>query len=332
MLFLNDWGHNSAFDVWYTARQGGPPSLQNGLVNGTNTYDCDALSDTTCTGLLGSKYETVFEPGKKYRVRLVNAATDGHFQFSVDGHALTVIAADLVPIVPYAADSVLVAMGQRVDVIIQALDSGSGDYWLRAGWTSACSTNYNADDITGIVRYDAGSTADPATESSVTPSTTCGDEPYESIVPYLALDVGDITSVADEAVDFAFGSYFTWTINGTSLMLDWSNPTVQQVMAGDSIFPTDYNVVAVNVSHGSSRVSPLPLSLDLNISGNSRLTYNFQGGATKAVNTANANVKATAASNSTSTSTSASTSPSDISSSDSAEWALLIIEDASGIG
>lgn len=257
MLFLSDWGHKSAFEVWYTARAGGPPALENALINGTNTYNCTALGDATCSGVLGAKYETVFEAGKKYRVRLVNAATDGHFQFSIDGHELTVIGSDLVPLVPYAADSVVVSMGQRVDVIVQAVadPAGTGDYWLRAAWNSACSNNLNADDITGIVRYDAGSTALPATETTVEASTTCGDEPYESLVPYLALDVGDITAVADEALDFTFGSYFTWTINGTSLLLDWSNPTIQQVMEGDSVFPTDYNVVAVNVSHPSSQAS-----------------------------------------------------------------------------
>lgn len=245
MLFLNDWGHTSAFELWYTARLGGPPALENALINGTNTYNCTTAS-STCTG--GAKYETVFEAGKKYRIRVVNSATDGHFQFSIDGHSLTVIATDLVPIVPYAADSVVVAMGQRVDVVVEALADGAGDYWLRAAWNSACSTNLNSAGITGIVRYDADSTADPSTTSSVTASTTCGDEPLASTVPYLSLDVGDISTVADEVLDFSFGSYFTWTINGSSLLLDWSKPTIEQIMSGESVFPTDYNVVSLEVS------------------------------------------------------------------------------------
>lgn len=247
MLFLGDWAHTSPFALWYTARQGGPPTLENALINGTNTYDCELSSDSTCTGVLGSKYETVFEAGKTYRIRLVNSATDGHFQFSIDGHSLTVIGADLVPLVPYDTDSVLVAMGQRVDVLVTA-DAGSGDYWLRGGWNSACSLNLNSDSMTGIVRYDSSSTADPTSNSTVTASTSCGDEPLESLVPYLALDVGDISTVADESLDFVFGSYFTWTLNGSSLLLDWASPTLQKITNGDSVFPTDYNVVAVDVS------------------------------------------------------------------------------------
>lgn len=248
MLSLGDWDHASAFDLWSTqARQGGPPTMHSGLINGTNTYNCTASSDTTCTGVLGKKYETVFEAGKKYRIRLVNVATDGHFQFSIDGHNLTVIGTDLVPIVPYATDSVLVSIGQRVDVIVEAT-AGSGDFWLRGGWVSACSTNLNPADITGIVRYDSSSTADPTSVSTVVQSSACGDEPLASIVPYLSLDVGDIAIEADEDLSFNFGSAFTWTINGSSLWLNWSNPTVEQVMHGEQIFPTEYNVVAVNVS------------------------------------------------------------------------------------
>lgn len=257
MLFLGDWSHISAFELWYQARQGGPPTLENALINGTNTYDCDLSDDGSCSGVLGAKYETVFEAGKTYRIRLINAATDGHFQFSIDGHSLTVIGADLVPLVPYQADSVLVAMGQRVDVLVTALtgDAATGEYWLRGGWNSACSINLNADGATGIVRYDRDSTADPTSETSVAPDG-CGDEPLASTVPYLALDVGEISTVADEILDFAFGSYFTWTINGSSLLLDWADPTIQKVIHGDSIFPTEYNVVSVEVSRWS-----LPLVL-----------------------------------------------------------------------
>lgn len=247
MMFLGDWHHTDVWTLWETAKLGAPPTLNGGLINGTNTYNCTAAQDDTCTGVIGAKHETVFTAGQKYRLRLVNVATDGHFQFSIDGHTLTVVATDLVPIVPYTTDSVLVAIGQRVDVIVEA-NAEAGDYWLRGGWVSACSTIYNVDDITGIVRYDASSTADPVSVSTVAPSSSCGDEPATSIVPHLALDVGTITSEADEALSFAFGSSFTWTINSSSLVLDWAAPTLTKVLAGDSVFPTEYNVVAVDVS------------------------------------------------------------------------------------
>jgi FtsP/CotA-like multicopper oxidase with cupredoxin domain len=121
---------------------------------------------------------------------------------------LTVIANDLVPIVPYSTDSVLVSTGQRYDVLVTA-NAKSGDYWLRAGWI-ACSSNDNPDNITGIIRYDSSSTADPTTTSTVTASTNCGDEPAASLVPHLALDVGTFAGVNQEDLSFSFPDYFRW--------------------------------------------------------------------------------------------------------------------------
>ena len=90
-LFLTDWSHKSVFPLWATtARAGAPPTLENGLINGTNTFDCSTSTDANCIGG-GKKFETVFESGTKYRIRLINTAIDGHFQFSIDGHNLTVV-------------------------------------------------------------------------------------------------------------------------------------------------------------------------------------------------------------------------------------------------
>jgi FtsP/CotA-like multicopper oxidase with cupredoxin domain len=247
MLFLSDWSHTPASELWEIAKQGAPPTLESGLINGTNTFDCSGSTDTNCIGG-GEKFETKFEAGKKYLIRLINSAIDGHFQFSIDGHRLTVIGNDLVPLVPYATDSVIISMGQRYDIIVEA-NAASDNYWIRATWITACSTNGNPDGITGIVRYDSSSTADPTTTSSITTSSNCGDEPLESIVPYLAMNVGNFSGsdVTQQDVSFAFSSYFTWTINTSSLLLDWSNPTTLRIFNEENIWPTEYNVVPIDV-------------------------------------------------------------------------------------
>ncbi|KAH7350933.1 laccase precursor [Rhexocercosporidium sp. MPI-PUGE-AT-0058] len=248
MLHLNDWSHTPASALWDAAKLGGAPTMAGGLINGTNTFDCSGSTDVNCVGG-GKKFETVFEAGKKYRIRLINGATDGHFQFSIDGHSLTIIGMDLVPIVPYAADSVVVSMGQRYDVIVEA-NAASNDYWLRAGWITACSTNSDPDNMTGIVRYDSSSTANPTTTSTVEASSNCGDEPIASLVPHLAMNVGNFssTAVTKEDLAFAFGNHFTWTINSTSLLLDWTDPTMLRIFNGESIFPTPYNVEPIEIT------------------------------------------------------------------------------------
>lgn len=257
VLFLQDWAHQETFAAWRAARQGPPVQAENGLINGTNTYDCTGSTDPKCAGK-GKKFEMVFEQGGKYLLRLINVAVDGVFQFSIDGHSLQVVAHDLVPVKPYTTDSVQIAIGQRYDVIVEA-NAEPGNYWLRSGWIGTCIGNGNAAGITGIVRYDADSNEDPTSESTVTASTSCLGEPAANTIPHLELDVGNIgAGVVYEELGAHFPSsfkafvegddYFKWTINTSSLLLDWSDPTMAQIFDGDSIFPTDYNVVSVEVS------------------------------------------------------------------------------------
>ncbi|KAK6597896.1 Laccase-2-like protein 4 [Botrytis cinerea] len=241
-IFLQDWAHKSVFEIWDSARQGAPPALENTLMNGTNIYDCSASTDANCVGG-GKKFELTFVEGTKYRLRLINVGIDSHFEFAIDNHTLTVIANDLVPIVPYTTDTLLIGIGQRYDVIVEA-NAAADNYWIRGNWGTTCSSNSEAANATGILRYDSSSTVDP-TSVGVTPRGTCADEPVASLVPHLALDVGGY-SLVDEQVSFAFTNYFTWTINSSSLLLDWSSPTTLKIFNNETIFPTDYNVVALN--------------------------------------------------------------------------------------
>lgn len=114
-LFLSDWSHIPVSKLWDTAKAGAPPALDTGLVNGTNTFDCSTSTDANCFGG-GKKFEATFVSGTTYRLRLVNSAVDGHFQFSIDGHTLTVIANDLV--VGFNSDTTQVFLNVNANMII----------------------------------------------------------------------------------------------------------------------------------------------------------------------------------------------------------------------
>ncbi|KAK3348239.1 multicopper oxidase-domain-containing protein [Neurospora tetraspora] len=250
-LFLSDWSHVDVFTRWFAARNGQPPALESGLINGTNKYDCsNSTTDPNCTGR-GVKLTTVVEKGKKYRLRLVNAAIDGVFQFSIDKHKLKVIAADLVPIKPYSTSSLKLTEGQRYDVIFHA-NQAVDNYWIRAGWLNSCQPNEHPDSITSVLRYNVSSTLDPTTTSDVTLSTDCLDEPLSSLVPHLKIDVTNIQKSFDTYLNISKTNYVHWTINTSSLIIDWANPTLKQVFNGESLFPTDYNVLAVNKNTNDS--------------------------------------------------------------------------------
>lgn len=249
-LFLQDWSHVPMFTAWRDKEKYGMThSLSNILINGTNTFDCSAFSAETCSGG-GQKFQTVFQPGTKYLIRLINVATDSQFQFSIDGHKLKVIANDFVPIRPYVTDAVVINAAQRYDIIVEA-NAPPGNYWLRAVWVNACAgvANDHPEASTGIVRYDAASVGEPTSASAVDPPTTCQDEPLESLVPHMSFDITSIagTTVEELRVRFTHDALFTWTINSSSLKLDWSTPTLERVSNHDAVFPDAYNVVSVDV-------------------------------------------------------------------------------------
>ena len=77
------------------------PNSDNNLINGKMNFDCSTVAQgdkTPCTNNAGlSKFK--FKSGKTYRLRLINAGAEGIQRFSIDGHNMTIIANDFVPIV-----------------------------------------------------------------------------------------------------------------------------------------------------------------------------------------------------------------------------------------
>ena len=101
---------------------------------------------------------------------------------------------------------------------------------MRAIPQIACSSNLNPDNIMGIVHY-ANSTGTPTT-SGYAYVDECLDE--TSLVPYLSKTVGAVDIEDDEAVGITQNSenYFRWTLNGTSMLINWDNP-----VRGDLLHP-----------------------------------------------------------------------------------------------
>ncbi|ETS73657.1 hypothetical protein PFICI_14603 [Pestalotiopsis fici W106-1] len=238
-LFLNDWDHQTVDELYDYAQTVGPPTLDNGLINGTNVYDDG-----------GSRFTTSWVSGTTYRLRLVNGAVDTHWKFMVDNHTMTVIASDFVPIQPYTADYINIGMGQRYDVLITADQADVADqFWMRAIPQSACSDNDNADNILGIVTYVDDTTTEPTTTGYDYGSDTCDDE-TDNLVPYISKTVGDVElQVAEDASIALDGTLFKWTLNSTSLLTDWANPTLMQVLDGTDEFETDDAVIHLETAN-----------------------------------------------------------------------------------
>ncbi|KAI0813300.1 multicopper oxidase [Xylaria sp. FL0064] len=234
VIVLSDWFHQTTDELYDIASTALPPTAQNGLINGLNVY-----------GDGGSRFQTGFETGKSYRLRLVNTAIDTMFRFGIDNHTLTVISTDLVPIVPYQTDTINIAIGQRYDVVVTA-DQDPGSYWMRAVPQLTCSANEMTLNIKGIVTYDNLTVTEPI-DVEATPDDNCDDELAENLVPFVSLDVGAATTEQIMELGLAVvGGFFKWTLNSNTFLSDWGEPTLQKVLTPDSIFTDSENIITLN--------------------------------------------------------------------------------------
>jgi multicopper oxidase len=81
-------------------------------------------------------------PGDRVRLRVMNIAADTGFRFAVAGHRLTVTHSDGMPVEPVTVDALRLGMGERYDVLVDAVQGGGA--WQvgvqpegRAGWGRA---------------------------------------------------------------------------------------------------------------------------------------------------------------------------------------------------
>lgn len=202
-LIMTDWGHNSAFAA-VTAGLENEDILLNGRGNVTNysgTPNQTAIQDPYSITFDGPKEGT---PIKKYLLRIINSSFDTTFVFSIDNHNLTIIGTDFVPITPYTGTSVLVGVGQRYHVIVEAnplaYDDSSrlptdGNYWIRT-FVAPCGPGQplgiEGYAKTGVLRYNSSSTALPSSEPWPNVPTGCADEEYSNLQPIVPWTVDKI--------------------------------------------------------------------------------------------------------------------------------------------
>lgn len=161
----------------------------------------------------------------------------------VDNHTMQVIASDLVPITPYETTVLDIGMGQRYDVIITADQADVADnFWLRAIPQSACSDVDNSDDIRGIIYY--GDSPSTPTTSAYSYDDGCDDE-TDNLVPYISKTVETQSSTNIEAASVGFNSdsLFRWYLNSTTFVVDWEDPTLEKILAGNTTFATSNAVI-----------------------------------------------------------------------------------------
>lgn len=235
-IMLQDWSHRTADSMYDDAQDGvngGPRTLENGLINGMNTWGVEGTNNQT-----GQRFELKhkFEPGKTYLLRIINAAIQSTYKFYIDDHELEVINMDFTNIVPYKTNMVNIQIGQRYMVLVKA-NKTPGNYWMRADNQMACSSTIQSEDIKGIIRYvgASDSTASP-TSSPYEYTHECIDEPLASLVPTAKINAfsKDKDFTKDVTGGVTSENLFKWYLSGTTFYSKYEDPTLVRVIANDS--------------------------------------------------------------------------------------------------
>ncbi|PBP15727.1 ascorbase and Cu-oxidase [Diplocarpon rosae] len=250
-IMLSDYFHKSYFEILEGVLSDTNdfsqivPSSDNNLINGKGIYDC---SNTTlpCTPNAGlSKFR--FKQGKVHRLRLINTGAEALQRFSIDGHNLTVISNDFVPIQPYTTKVVTLGVGQRVDVLVTANVGGLTDsFWMRSNVSIPCSVSKQPYGLAAIGYDLAPLTSRPTSKPwNVPDPATCANDDLALTVPFYPMTPpAQSDFVQQYDIDFAANAsnIFQWSVNGQTFRGNYNAPVLLLANLGNTSYPPEWNV------------------------------------------------------------------------------------------
>ncbi|EOA90070.1 uncharacterized protein SETTUDRAFT_103216 [Exserohilum turcica Et28A] len=246
-VILEDWYHADYYSLVERVMAGRFPPSNNNLINGRMNFPC-ANTTLPCVPNAGvSKFQ--FQSGKKHLLRLANMGAEGIQKFSIDGHVMKVIAVDFVPIEPYTTNVVTLAVGQRSDVIIEAVGKPGDSYWMRSqlaqGFRCTLDDGVSPNALAAVYYEDADTDSIPTSVSDVTQDQLeqCKNDALDLSKPLckIPLEEPDHT----EVVNFDFrsnGTNFIWFLNNSTYRGDYNDPTLLIAKKGGNTFPPEANV------------------------------------------------------------------------------------------
>ena len=269
---VTDWYYEAADTlVDHTMEKPAPPDGDNVLINGTNINPLNPSQ--------GKYAEVTLQPNQRHLLRLINPSVENNFQVSLSGHNFTVIAADLVPVKPFTVDNVFLGVGQRYDVLIDALPEAKGAYWFNVTFsdTKLCGVSKNKAPA-AIFRY-AGTPEDemPKVPGKKPVDSLCAETPATlNSVPIVKRKV-DLTEFEFDddnelIVDFTSpnkSKTVQWRVDASSMSINWDRPILEYVLEGNTSYPTKINLIDAEAKKDTwtywviSNLSPLPHPMHL---------------------------------------------------------------------
>lgn len=250
------------------------------LINGLGRYSSGPASPLSVINV---------QQGTRYRYRLVSMSCDTYYNFTIDGHRMTIIEVDGVNTQPLVVDSIQIFAGQRYSFILEA-NQTADNYWIRAEPKDITLGDGAPNGFIGginsaILRYDGAPVAEPTTEqsASVIPLLETNLHPLENPgAPGGAYAGGaDVSITLNLGFDQAAGQLL---INNVSFVPP-SIPVLLQILSGarkatdllpkGSVYTLPPNKVIEVIIPGRGTVAN-PVSVSLTSSFHMLMRYRFQ--------------------------------------------------------
>jgi hypothetical protein len=162
----------------------------------------------------------------------------------LDYHSST----DFVPVDTLTVNSLYVAIGQRYDILIDA-SQAVGNYWFNVTMfpNSACGSSVNSAPA-AIFSYE-GAPAGLPTDVGVLPvNANCQDTVvFTPVVSRTADSTTLVTDASNPSHQINIGSNFTaplvWSINSSSVTVQWDKPVFEYVLEGNTSYPRSENLI-----------------------------------------------------------------------------------------
>ncbi|KIJ21199.1 laccase [Paxillus involutus ATCC 200175] len=147
VITLSDWYHTSSIQLGNIF---GPVTSNSTLINGRGRYPGGPLQPLTVIDVT---------PGLRYRFRVVGLSCDPSFNFTIDGHRMTIIEVDGNEVTPVEVDSIPILAGQRYSLVVTA-NQPVANYWIRSENNQANQT-FDGGQNMAILRYAGAPDQDP---------------------------------------------------------------------------------------------------------------------------------------------------------------------------
>ncbi|KAL8792760.1 MAG: hypothetical protein Q9195_004647 [Heterodermia aff. obscurata] len=219
----------------------------NNLINGKMFFNCSTANDKRPCENNAPVSKFKFQRGKSHRLRLINAGAAGQQFFSIDGHELTVIANDFVPINPYKTKTVFLGIGQRTDVVVHASGNPKSTYWMRSNISTICNLPLQPQALAQVYYSGANTASQPTSQPwPYTDNGQCANDDLTLTTPSYALTPSPnpaktFTIVVDNIVDAT--GHLQWRLNHQPFHPDYRTALLLQTQQRNYSYPPEWNVL-----------------------------------------------------------------------------------------